>query len=97
MGNKLLTSRSSSTDEENNQGTYEMHPFRAGYDLMSTTTSAHRKSVECWEFFFISNDISNNGSQLKNPDISGAHYTLRIQYNYTRTQCEDYARDVRIL
>ena len=47
MGNKLLTSRSSSTDEENNQGTYEMHPFRAGYDLMSTTTSAHRKSVEC--------------------------------------------------
>ena len=51
MGNKLLTSRSSSTDEENNQGTFEMSPFRAGYDLMSTTTSAQRKSVECWEFF----------------------------------------------
>ena len=47
MGNKLLTSRSSSTDEENNQGTFEMSPFRAGYDLMSTTTSAQRKSVEC--------------------------------------------------
>ena len=38
-----------------------------------------------------------NGSQLKNPDISGALYTLRIQYSYTQTQCEDGARDVRIL
>ena len=38
-----------------------------------------------------------NRSQLKNPDISGAHYTLRIQYNYTRTQCEDGARDDRVL
>jgi len=24
--------------------------------------------------------LSSNGSQLKNPDISGALYTLRIQY-----------------
>jgi len=39
----------------------------------------------------------NNGSQLKNPDISGALYTLRIQYSYTQTQCEDGARDVRVL
>ena len=38
-----------------------------------------------------------NGSQLKNPDISGAPYTLRIQYSYTQTQCEDGARDVRVL
>ena len=36
-----------------------------------------------------------NGSQLKNPDIFGALYTLRIQY-YTQTQCEDGARDVRV-
>ena len=36
-----------------------------------------------------------NGGQLKNPDISGALYTLRIQYSYTQTQCEDGARDVR--
>ena len=36
-----------------------------------------------------------NGSQLKNPDISGALYTLRIQYQYT--QCEDGARDVVLL
>ena len=33
--------------------------------------------------------------QLKNHDISGALYTLRIQY--TQTQCEDGARDVRVL
>ena len=26
-----------------------------------------------------------NASQLKNPDISGALYTLRIQYSYTQT------------
>ena len=38
-----------------------------------------------------------NGSQLKNRDISGALYTLRIQYCYTQTQCEDGARDVRVL
>ena len=38
-----------------------------------------------------------NGSQLKNPDISGALYTLRIQYSYAGTQCEDGARGVRVL
>ena len=38
-----------------------------------------------------------NGSQLKNPDISGALFTLRNQYSYTQTQCEDAARDVRVL
>ena len=41
--------------------------------------------------------LVNNGSQLKNPDISGAFYTFRIQYSYTQTQCEDGARDVRVL
>ena len=38
-----------------------------------------------------------NGSLLKNPNISGALYTLRIQYLYTQTQCEGGARDVRVL
>ena len=38
-----------------------------------------------------------NGSQLKNPDIFGALKTLKIQYKYTQTQCEDGARDVRVL
>ena len=42
-------------------------------------------------------ECQNNGSQLKNPDISGAPYTLRIQYSYTQTQCEDGARDARVL
>ena len=41
--------------------------------------------------------ISNNGSQLKDPDISGALCTSRIQYSYTQTQCEDGARDIRVL
>ena len=41
--------------------------------------------------------ITINGSQLKNPDISGALYTLRIQYSHSQTQCEDGARDVRVL
>ena len=34
-----------------------------------------------------------NGGQLKNPGISGALYTFRIQYSYTQTECEDGARD----
>ena len=41
--------------------------------------------------------FSDKGGQLKNPGISGALYTLRIQYSYTQTQCEDGARDVRVL
>ena len=41
--------------------------------------------------------IKTNGSQFKNPYISGALYILRIQYSYTQTQCEDGARDVRVL
>jgi len=40
--------------------------------------------------------MKTNESQLKNPDISSALYTLRIQYSYTQTQCEDGARDVRV-
>ena len=42
-------------------------------------------------------NLKNYGSQLKNPDISGALYTLRIQYLYTQTHCKDGARDVRVL
>ena len=30
-----------------------------------------------------------NGCQFKNPDISGAFYTFRIQYLHTQIQCED--------
>ena len=41
--------------------------------------------------------IKTNGSQFKNPDLSGALHTLRIQYSYIQTQCEDGARDVRVL
>ena len=41
--------------------------------------------------------LRDNGSQLKNPDISVALYALRIQYSYTQTQCEDGARDARVL
>ena len=37
-----------------------------------------------------------NRGQLKDPDISGALDTLRIQYYYSQTQCEDGARDVRV-
>lgn len=45
MGNKLFTSHSSLTDEGINRGSFEMHPLTE-YDLMSTTTSVQRKSVE---------------------------------------------------
>ena len=38
-----------------------------------------------------------NGSVLKNPEISGALYTLRIEYKYTQIQREDGARDFRVL
>ena len=40
--------------------------------------------------------VTNNGGQIKNRDISGALYTLRIQYLCTQTECEDGARDVRV-
>ena len=40
--------------------------------------------------------LLRNRNQLKNPDIFGALYTLRIQYKHTQTQCEDGARDVRV-
>ena len=40
-------------------------------------------------FIFSSRAFYGNGSQLKN--------TLRIQYSYTLTQCEDGARDVWVL
>ena len=39
----------------------------------------------------------SNRGHLKNPDTSGALYTLKIQYKYTQTLCEDGARDVRVL
>ena len=58
-----------------------------------------RLSAEINPDLFISTSISprltNNGSHLKNPDISDALYTLKIQFSYT--QCEDGARDVRVL
>ena len=40
---------------------------------------------------------TSNGRLLKNPDISSALPTLRIQYLYTQIQYEDSARDVRVL
>ena len=49
------------------------------------------------EFDAIYYYLAYHGSQLKNPDISGALYTLRIQYSYTQTQCEDGDRDFRVL
>ena len=39
----------------------------------------------------------NNRGQSKNLDIFGALDTLKIQYKYTQTLCEDGARDVRVL
>ena len=38
--------------------------------------------------------LPNNRGKLK---ISGALYTLRIQYQNTQTECENCARDVRVL
>lgn len=52
MGNKLFTSHNSLTDEGINRGSFEMHPLTE-YDLMSTTTSVQRKSVEFWEIFHV--------------------------------------------
>ena len=38
-----------------------------------------------------------NGSQLKNPDISGAIFTSSLSIRILNSQCEDGARDVRVL
>ena len=42
-------------------------------------------------------NLSINGSVLKNPGISGALYTLRVQHKYIQIQCEVGARDFRVL
>ena len=39
--------------------------------------------VISYKTYYIGHVAETNGSQLKNPDISGALYTLRIQYSYT--------------
>ena len=44
-----------------------------------------------------SNLSINNGSQLKNPDISGAIFTLSLSIRILNSQCVEGARDVRIL
>ena len=38
----------------------------------------------------------SNGSPFKNPDTSGAIFTLEIEYEYILTQCEDGARGVSV-
>ena len=58
-----------------------------------STTRIHLKRIKRTRYLH----IPSNGSKLRNPDISGALYTLRIQCSYTQTQCEDGARDVRVL
>ena len=37
-----------------------------------------------------------NGSISKEIDFTGALFTLRIQYEYTQTQCKEGASDVNI-
>ena len=38
-----------------------------------------------------------NGSQLKNPDISGAIFTLSLSILMLNSQCVERAKDVRVL
>ena len=40
---------------------------------------------------------SYNGSQLKNPDISGALFTLSLSILILNSQCVEGARDVKVL
>ena len=39
----------------------------------------------------------NNGSVLKNPEISGAIFTLNLSIQILNSQCVEGARDVRVL
>ena len=41
--------------------------------------------------------MENNGSQLKNPDISGAILTLSLSILILKSQCVEGARDFRVL
>ena len=41
--------------------------------------------------------FTSNGSQLKNPDISGAIFTLSLSLLILNSQCVDGARGVRVL
>ena len=42
-------------------------------------------------------DCTPNGSQLKNPDISGAIFTLSLSIRVLNSQCVEGARDARVL
>ena len=44
-----------------------------------------------------SGKVSYNGSQLKNPEISGAIFTLSLSIQILNSQCVDGARDVTVL
>ena len=41
--------------------------------------------------------FSGNGSQLKNPDISGAIFTLSLSIRILNSQCVVGARDIKVL
>ena len=41
--------------------------------------------------------LKRNGSQIKNPDISGAIFTLSLSILILNSQCVEGARDVRVL
>ena len=58
------------------------------------------KSGEIPKFFFGTFQISmfqGNGSQLKNPEISGTIFTLNLSILILNSQCVEGARDVRVL
>ena len=48
-----------------------------------------------WILGFLS--IHSNGSLLKNPEISGAIFTLNLSILILNSQCEEGARDFRVL
>ena len=43
------------------------------------------------------NSLKSNESQLKNPEISGAIFTLSLSKRILNSQCVEGARDVRVL
>ena len=63
------------------------------YHLVGIIKLEHR----CWWRTLVTTGADDNGSQLKNLDISGTIFTLSLSILILNSQCVEGARDVRVL
>ena len=65
--------------------------------LLRKDVSFNKMFVTIFPTSMLMTDNEDNGSQLKNLDISGAIFTLSFSIRILNSQCVKGARDVRVL